>query len=78
VTLLANLHAQKLPVQQAAWYTKELPTFLDAMRIVKQALFSHRCFQTAQFYVEIRKVPRLRSNYRFARSTRTFLPIPFG
>ncbi len=29
VTLLANLHAQKqkLPVQQAAWYSKQLPTF---------------------------------------------------
>ncbi len=46
VTLLANLHAQKqkLPVQQAAWYTKKLPTFSDALRIVKQTLFSQRYF----------------------------------
>jgi hypothetical protein len=46
VTLLANLHAQKqkLPVQQAAWYNKQLPTFSDALRIVKQTLFSHRYF----------------------------------
>ena len=75
VTLLANLHAhkQKLPVQQAAWYIKKLPTFSDALRIVKQTLFSHRHFRTSQFYAEIRKVPRLHSNYRYSRSTRTFL-----
>ena len=80
VTLLANLHAQKqkLPVQQAAWYSKELPTFSDALRIVRQTLFSLRPFQISQFYAEIRKVPRLRSNYRFARSTRTFLRVSFG
>lgn len=53
VTLLANLHAQKqkLPVQQAAWYNKQLPTFSDALRIVKQTLFSLRPFQTSQFSV---------------------------
>jgi hypothetical protein len=77
VTLLANLHAQnqELPVQQAAWYTKQLPTFSDALRIVKQTLGSHRYFQTSLFYDEIRKLPRLRSNYRFSRSTRTFLHL---
>jgi len=80
VTLLANLHAQKqkLPVQQAAWYIKKLPTFSDALRIVKQTLFSHLHFQTSQFYDQIRKVPRLHSNYRFFRSIRTFLPVSFG
>jgi hypothetical protein len=46
VTLLANLHAakQKLPVQQTAWYAKKLPTFSDALSIVKQNLFAHRYF----------------------------------
>jgi hypothetical protein len=80
VTLLANLHAQKqkLPVQQAAWYIKQLPTFSDALRIVKQTLFSHRHFRTSQFYAEVRKVPRLRSKYRFSRSTRTFLSVSNG
>lgn len=80
VTLLANLHAQKqkLPVQQAAWYKKQLPTFSDALRIVKQTLFSQLHFQTSQFYGEIRKVPRLRSIYRFSRSTHSFLCLPFG
>lgn len=80
VTLLANLHAQKqkLPVQQAAWYVKKLPTFSDALRIVKQSLFSHHHFRTAQFYDEIRKVPHLRSKYRYSRSSRTFLSAPNG
>jgi hypothetical protein len=80
VTLLANLHArkQKLPVQQAAWYNKEIPTFSDALRIVKQTLFSLCHFQTSQFYTEIRKVPHLRSSYRYSRSTRTFLSVPNG
>jgi len=80
VTLLANLHAQKqkLPVQQAAWYIKKLPTFSDALRIVKQTLSSHFYFKTSQFYDEIRKAPRLRSIYRFSRSSRTFLIVSNG
>lgn len=77
VTLLANLHAQKqkLPAQQAAWYNKQLPTFSDALRIVKQILFSLPYFRTSQFYGEIRKVPRLRSHYRYSL---TFLSVSNG
>ena len=80
VTLLANLHAQKqkLPVQQSAWYIKKRPTFSDALRIVKQTLFSHRYFRTSKFYSEIRKLPRARSTYHFSRSTRDFLQVSFG
>jgi hypothetical protein len=80
VTLLANLHArkQKLPVQQTAWYIKKLPTFSDALSIVQQTLFSSHHFRTSQFSSEIRKLPRVRSNYRFSRSTRAFLQVPFG
>ena len=80
VTLLANLHARKhkLPVQQTAWYIKKLPTFSDALSIVKQTLFSHRHFRTSRFYAETRKLPGVRSNYRFSRSTCTFLRVSFG
>ncbi|MCC6298015.1 MAG: transposase, partial [Anaerolineales bacterium] len=80
VTLLANLHAQnqKLPVQQAAWYNKQLPTFSDALRIVKQSLFSSRHFRTSQFCGEIRKVPHFRTQYRYSRSFRTFLCLSNG
>lgn len=80
VTLLANLHAQKqkLPVQQTAWYLKPLPTFSDALSIVKQTLHAHRYFHTSQLHHEIRKVPRIHSNYRLSRSTHAFIQAPFG
>jgi hypothetical protein len=80
VTLLANLHAQKqkIPIQQAAWYLKKLPTFSDALSLVKQTLYSHHYFRTSQFYNETRKVPRSRSPYRFSRSTPAILQVPFG
>jgi len=47
ITLLANLHAreQKLPVQQTAWYPKKLPTFSDALALVKETLFMQHVFQ---------------------------------
>jgi hypothetical protein len=80
VTLLANLHArkQKLPIQQAAWYIKKLPTFSDALSIVKKTLYSHRYFRPSQFYKEVRKTPRGRPTYHLSRSTRTFMQVPFG
>jgi len=71
VTLLANLHAQKhkLPIQQTAWYLKKLPTFSDALSIVKQTLFSHRFFRTSIFYRVVRKPARARSIYRLSRAS---------
>jgi hypothetical protein len=80
VTLLANLHARKqeLPIQQTAWYLKKLPTFSDALSIVKQTLFAHPYFRTSRFHSEIRKSPLVRSNYRFSRSTHAFLQVSFG
>lgn len=80
VTLLANLHARKkkLPVQQAAWYIKKLPTFSDALNIVKQTLYSHRHFRTSQIYGNIQKYPSPRSIYRFSRSAWSYFHVPFG
>ncbi len=80
VTLLANFHAQKheLPVQQTAWYVKKLPTFSDALSIVKQNLFAHRYFRTSYMHTNIRKLPSLRLNYRFSRPPPALLQVPFG
>jgi len=80
ITLLANLHARKhkIPVQQTAWYLKKLPTFSDALGLVKQTLFSIHHFQTSQFYYEVRKPASARSPYRFSRSTRAFWQPSFG
>jgi hypothetical protein len=41
VTLFAHylLQGQRLPIRQAAWYTKELPTFSDTLAFVRQQLW---------------------------------------
>ena len=80
VTLLANSHArkQKLPIQQAAWYIKKLPTFSDALNIVKETLYAQRYFRTSPFYNEVRKGPRARTTYRLSRFTHAFGQVPFG
>lgn len=80
VTLLANLHAkkQKLPVQQTAWYVKKLPTFSDALSIVKQNLFAHRYFRTSYMHTETQKLSSVRLNYRFSRLRPALLQVPFG
>jgi len=80
VALLANLHAQKqpLPIQQTAWYVKKLPTFSDALSIVRQTLFARQRFRTSRFQCEIQKMPRLRSNYHSSRSICALSRLPFG
>jgi DDE superfamily endonuclease len=80
VTLLANVHAQKdnLPVQQAAWYTKKLPTFSDAFSTVKQNLYSYLYFQTSPVRQDVRKTSPARSTYRYSRSTRAFFQVSYG
>ena len=80
ITLLANLHAQrqKLPVQQAAWYQKRLPTFSDALALVKKTLFEQRHFPTSLFHRKVRKPHRARSVYHFSRSFHAFSRVSFG
>lgn len=58
VTLLANTHAKngKIPVRQAAWYSKPWPTFSDALALVRQELWQHRYFQLSQNQSDVRKV----------------------
>jgi hypothetical protein len=59
VTLLAHTHNKlgRLPVRQAAWYVKPLPTFSDALAIVRQQLWQHLYFQPSHFQGEVRKIP---------------------
>jgi hypothetical protein len=80
VTLLANLHArkQKLPVQQTAWYPKKLPTFSDALALVKETLFLHYYFPTSFFQTDIRKPHRTPAIFHFPRSLHAFSGISFG
>jgi hypothetical protein len=59
VTLLAHTQARrgKLPVRQAAWYSKPLPTFTDALAVVRQTFWQHLYFQPSHFQGDVRKIP---------------------
>lgn len=80
VTLLANLHArkQKFPVQQTAWYQKKLPTFSDALALVKETLFIQYYFPTSLFHTNIRKPQRTRSVYYVPCSVHPSSDTAFG
>jgi len=57
VTLLANRLTQhtQLPVRQAAWYVKRLPTFSDALAAVRQHLWRHPYFPISCCETNIQK-----------------------
>lgn len=80
ITLLTNLHArnQKLPVPQTAWYPKKLPTFSDALGIVKETLFMQHYFPTSLFPVHIQKSQPTHSLCHVPRSVCAFSLASFG
>jgi hypothetical protein len=43
---------------QAAWYHKEVPTFVDALALVRQQLWKLQTFQMSQVESESIKVPK--------------------
>jgi hypothetical protein len=59
VTLLAHCSTRQgtLPVRQAAWYDKLLPTFSDALVIVRYQLWQAMIFHTSVSKVDMQKVP---------------------
>ena len=65
VALLAHTHAHKgkIPVRQDAWYSKPLPTFSDALALVRQELWQHRYFQLSQKRLNVRKMQPEVLNY---------------
>jgi len=60
VTLMADrlLKSQKIPVRTAAWYTKQLPTFADAIAFVRRCLWRSCHFSTSSQRSDVLKVPR--------------------
>ncbi len=60
VTLFAHhmLHGQNLPVRQAAWYTKELPTFSDTLAFVRQQLWPVTISWISPAEPDIVKIPK--------------------
>ena len=65
VALLAHTHAHKgkIPVRQDAWYSKPLPTFSDALALVRKELWQHRYFQLSQKRLNVRKMQPEVLNY---------------
>jgi len=61
VTLLAHQHAQhaqgQLPIRQTAWYHKPLPTFSDALAVVRWQIWHQVCFQSVTAPSESLKLP---------------------
>jgi hypothetical protein len=64
VTLLAHRSTRhgKLPVRQAAWYSKRLPTFSDALALVRHQLWHSTTFHLSLPGTDMVKVPRLLLN----------------
>jgi len=60
ITLLANnlLKRHDLPIRTTAWYSKTLPTFADAIALVRSRLWSHFTFQMSAPEPDMVKVPR--------------------
>jgi len=58
VTLLAHRSTQrgKLPVRQAAWYAKSVPTFSDALAVVRQTLWQHMLFSMCKRTHDVQKI----------------------
>jgi hypothetical protein len=46
----------KIPIRQDTWYCKPLPTFSEALALVRQELWQHRYFQLSQDRYDVRKV----------------------
>jgi hypothetical protein len=60
VTLMADclIKDQKSLVRTAAWYEKELPTFVDAIALVRRCLWGNCHFSTSNQKSDVLKVPR--------------------
>lgn len=58
VTLMAHSRQADLPLHQTAWYVKPLPTFVDALALVRALFWKHRLFQTSTSPTEMVKVPK--------------------
>jgi hypothetical protein len=60
VTMMADglIKGQSMEVRQAAWYQKELPTFADAIALVRRLLWTSCHFSTSSQSSDVLKVPR--------------------
>ncbi len=61
VTLLAHslLTRRDLTIRTAAWYPKKLPTFADALALVRRSLWASLTFQISQADPDMVEIPRV-------------------
>jgi hypothetical protein len=61
ITLLAHALSSRhdLPIRSAAWYAKPLPTFSDALALVRARLWTYFTFQISATDPDMVKVPRV-------------------
>jgi len=61
ITWMAHQLAKdnRLPIRQAAWYEKPLPTFSDALAVVRQCLWQQSAFQLSFPRTDMEKVPKV-------------------
>src|SRR5947209_18720048 len=59
VTVFAHqlLQGQKLPIRQAAWYSKALPTFADTLAFVRKQLWPVALFSMSPTKPEMVEIP---------------------
>jgi hypothetical protein len=62
VTLIAHalLQGHALPVRQAAWYIKPLPTFVDTLALVRRELWAVPVFSLSPLPTDMIEIPRSR------------------
>ncbi len=61
VTVFAHKTIEKertIPVRSTAWYTKQIPTFIDALAIVRRELWPKTFFDTSIATEDMQKIPR--------------------
>ena len=60
VTLLAHpaMTDQSSCLPHTAWYVKPLPTFADALAVVRRRLWASLLFQTSPLTADTQKIPR--------------------
>src|SRR5919109_1020091 len=58
VTLLAHQSARKgkLPIRQATWYTKQVPTFSNALAVVRQTVWQQMFFSMCSRTQDTQKI----------------------
>ncbi len=60
VTLFAHQHPGRSTggIRQAAWYPKALPTFIDALALLRREVWAHQAFSLSAPAPDLIKVPR--------------------